>query len=258
MAPDMIFSDPVRLPARSPRGADSREGGVPVESVTGLLETAPPFSVLHPDDLTALASRMRFRSYRAGEAIFRQGDAARSLYVIHQGRVKLFNSSSTDQERLIAVLGPGQVFGELEVLSGDARVMGARAVDHVVVFAMDRHLLRAVLKTRSAFTRRLLELVARRLRRADQATQDLIFFDAGTRLARRLVELADDHGRPVEDGAIVIDLPITQKEVAQMIGVNRASVNRLIRSLVERGLIEWNQGRPLVLQPDVLRSLARS
>jgi CRP/FNR family transcriptional regulator, cyclic AMP receptor protein len=209
--------------------------------------------------VAALAARIQARSFRPAQAIFRQGDRARSLFVIDRGRVKLFNSSGTGQERLIAVLGPGEVFGELEVMSDESRVMSARAMDEVEVFAMDRHLLQAVLKTRPAFTRRLLELFARRLRRADQATQDLIFFDAATRLARRLGELARDHGRPGPQGqAVLIDIPLTQKEVAQMIGVNRASVNRLIRSLVERGIIDWNRGRPLVLHLEALLALGRS
>lgn len=110
-----------------------------------------------------------------------------------------------------------------------------------------------MLENRPALASRLLELMARRLRRADQTSQDLVFFDAPTRLARRLLELAEEHGRPEGDGdAIRLTVRVTQEEMAQMIGVTRGSANRLIASFSERGWIDWNGGCPILLHSEAL------
>jgi CRP/FNR family transcriptional regulator, cyclic AMP receptor protein len=100
--------------------------------------------------------------------------------------------------------------------------------------------------------------MARRLRRADQNSQDLIFFDAPTRLARRLLALADEHGESAGHGdSLKITVRVTQEEMAQMIGVTRESANRLIASFAGRGWIDWNEGHPILQKPEALMRRAR-
>jgi CRP-like cAMP-binding protein len=229
------------------------------ERLARLLEEVPPFSVLHPDDLRDLVRRVRSRSYPRGQVIFREGEPGRTLYVIDRGRVKLSIRAPGGRELLVAILGRGQIFGELEMFDGGPRGMTARTMEHVEAFALDKHLVQAMLRTRPAFVRRLLELMARRLRRADQAAQDLVFFDASTRLARRLLQLAEEHGAPDSDGPQVrIRVRLTQDEVGQMIGVNRSSVNRVLSALAKQGLVDWNGGMPVILDPPRLGEMARS
>jgi CRP/FNR family cyclic AMP-dependent transcriptional regulator len=85
-----------------------------------------------------------------------------------------------------------------------------------------------------------------------------VFFDAPTRLARRLLSLAEEHGEQVGEGQeIRITVRVTQEEMAQMIGVSRESANRLIASFAGRGWIEWNEGHPLLLRPEALMRRAR-
>ena len=90
-----------------------------------------------------------------------------------------------------------------------------------------------------------------RLRRADRATQDLVFFDASTRLARKLVDLAEDHGEPVDTG-ILIRAKMTQRDLAQMTGMARPNVNRLLAAFTTQGWIDWNDGMPIILRADLL------
>jgi CRP/FNR family transcriptional regulator len=228
------------------------------ERVT-LMEQVPLFSSLHPDDLSALAERVRAMRFGRGQTIFRAGEPARHLFLIAKGRVKIYTVSPAGREMLVAILGTGQVFGEAEILDGGHRGTNARAMDEVEVLGVGRHLFWAILKSRPAFVRRLLELTARRLRRADQAVQDLVFFDAPARLARRLLELAADHGAATGRGnAIRIDLAITQREIAEMIGVRRTTLNRLVASFTARGWISWNEGSPILLEPEALGKFARS
>jgi CRP-like cAMP-binding protein len=225
---------------------------------TLLLEQAPLFSVLDSSDLQVLARKFHVIRYRKGEVIFREGEPAERLFLIDEGRVKLSIASSSGQEVLIAVLGRGQIFGELAVIDRGPRAMDARAMENSCVYALGSDPFWTLLESRAALARRLLELMARRLRRADQTSQDLIFFDAPTRLARRLLSLAEEHGEQEgEDQAIRITVRVTQEELAQMIGVTRESANRLIASFAGRGWIEWNDGQPLLLKPESLMRRAR-
>lgn len=227
------------------------------ESVTDdrvrLLEQAPLFSVLASQDLRDLATKFYSVRYRKAEAVFREGEPAERLFLIASGRVKLYVSSPRGVELLVAVVGRGQIFGELAVIDRGPRAMSARATEHAVVFALSSDNFWTLLETRPALARRLLELMARRLRRADQTRQDLVFFDATTRLARKLLELAEEHGEPTGDGDQVrITVRVTQEEMAQMIGITRESANRLIASFTERGWVDWGDGRPVLLRPESL------
>jgi CRP/FNR family transcriptional regulator, cyclic AMP receptor protein len=230
-----------------------------LEGRTDLLEQAPLFSVLRPSDLRALASRFHVIRYSKGEVIFREGETAERLFLIDRGRVKLSIASPTGQELMIGVLGRGQMFGELEVIDRGTRAMDARAMEDALLYAFAADVFWTLMENRPALARRLLELMARRLRRADQTSQDLVFFDAPTRLARRLLQLAEEHGQVGEPGAesVQVAVRVTQEELAQMIGVTRESANRLVASFTERGWIDWNDGYPILLQPEALVRRAR-
>lgn len=224
----------------------------------GLLEQAPLFSVLRSDDLWLLAEKFYPIIFRKNEVIFRESEPAERMFLIDVGRVKLSIASATGQELMIAVLGRGDIFGELAVIDRGPRAMDARAMEDSRVYALASDVFWSLLENRPALARRLLELMARRLRRADQTSQDLVFFDAPTRLARRLLDLAEEHGEPINGaGEIRVTVKLTQDEVAQMIGVSRGSVNRLLASFAGRGWIDWNDGYPLVLNPEALVRRAR-
>ncbi len=224
----------------------------------GLLEHAPLFSVLPLEEMRELATKFYSARYGKSEAIFREGEPAERLFLVPRGTVKLYVSSSHGNELLVAVVGPGQIFGELAVIDRGPRAMSARAMEECVVFALSSDVFWTLLETHPALARRLLELMARRLRRADQASQDLVFFDAPTRLARKLLQLAEEHGEPTGLGEqIRLPVRVTQEELAQMIGVTRSSANRLIVSFSEQGWIEWNDGYPLLNRPEALLRRSR-
>jgi CRP/FNR family transcriptional regulator, cyclic AMP receptor protein len=224
-----------------------------------LLEQAPLFSVLQSTELRVLAARFHLVRYARGEVIFREGEGAERLFLIDTGRVKLSIASPTGQELLIGVLGRGQIFGELEIIDRGPRAMDARTMEDSSVYALDSDQFWTVIENRHALARRLLQLMARRLRRADQASQDLVFFDAPTRLARRLLQLAEEHGQATGSGneSVRISVRVTQEELAQMVGVTRESVNRLVASFTDRGWIDWNDGLPILLRPEALVRRAR-
>ena len=236
--------------------SELRRGQELAERVS-LLEQAPLFSVLRGEDMRDLADKFHSVRYRRAEVIFREGEPAERLFLIDDGTVKLSIASPSGQELLIGLLRRGHIFGELSIVDRGNREMDARAMDDTRLYTLASDVFWSIIEGRPALARRLLELMGRRLRRADQAAQDLVFFDAPTRLARKLLELGDEHGQPHSDGGIVVTTRVTQEEMAQMIGVSRESANRLISSFAGRGWIEWNDGRPILLKPESLMRRAR-
>src|SRR6266700_1086625 len=102
-----------------------------------LLEQAPLFSVLRGEDMRDLADKFHAVRYRRGEVIFREGEPAERLFLIDEGRVKLSIASPTGQELLVAVLGRGQIFGELAVVDRGTREMDARAMEETLLFGLE-------------------------------------------------------------------------------------------------------------------------
>ncbi len=236
----------------------ARRRGEHVRQRVELLGQAPLFSVLQPGDLHLLASQFYAVRFSRGDVLFRFGEPAERLFLIEKGKVKLTIPSPQGAELFVGILGRGEIFGELSIIDRGPRAMSARAMQDLDVVALGADAFWTILEDHPAFARRLLELMARRLRRADERTQDLVFFDAPTRLARKLLELADEHGTAYgTDGQVRIAVKVTQEEMAQMIGVTRGSVNRLLATFVAKGWIAWNDGCPVLLRPEAVMRRAR-
>lgn len=238
-----------------PRGSEREELA---HACVAMLDHAPLFSVLPPDDLRDLAGKFHPVRYRKRETIFREGEPAERLFIVHTGRVKLTVTSAKGGELLVGVVSTGELFGELAVLDKGPRAMTAMAMEDAVVFNLAGDAFWSLIESRPVVAHRLLELMARRLRRADQTAQDLVFDDAQTRLARKLLQLAESHGEPTGHlDAKRITVRVTQEELAQMIGVSRGRANRLIQSFAGRGWVDWNDGHPVLLSPESLMRRAR-
>jgi len=223
-----------------------------------LLGQAPLFSVLQPGDLHRLAAKFYAVQFQRGDVLFRYGEPPERFFLIETGRVKLTIPSPQGTELFVGILGRGEIFGELSIIDRGPRAMSARAMEDSNGVALGADAFWTLLEDHPAFARRLLELMARRLRRADERSQDLVFFDAPTRLARKLLELADEHGTAAgAEGQVQITVKVTQEEMAQMIGVTRGSVNRLLATFVTNGWIAWNDGCPVLLRPEAVMRRAR-
>jgi CRP/FNR family transcriptional regulator, cyclic AMP receptor protein len=217
-----------------------------LEERVALLSETAPFSVLEPPDLRELATRLREVRYQRPELIYREGEPARELFVVDEGNVKLTITSPSNRSQLVGLVGRGQVFGEPGVMDHGPRAMDARTVGSCRLYALAVEDFWRLVESRPVLARRVIEVLTERIRRADRATLDLMFYDAPTRLARRLLELAEEHGVPEGDG-IRITARVTQSELAQLIGLSKGRLNGLIASFAARGWIAWNDGKPLIL-----------
>jgi CRP-like cAMP-binding protein len=201
------------------------------------LERMPLFRDLGPVDLSILTGTVRTHRYRRGEVIFHQGDPGDALYIILSGRVKISSPSETGVEAILATLRPGEFFGALALLDGAPRSASATAVSASEALILPRDRFRQLVNDVPAIRDHVFEELARELRRLTTHVEELHFLDIAGRLAARLARMAEEHGTPGDDGEIRLDGPITQSELAAMVGSTRQSVNKLLGYLIDDRLI---------------------
>jgi CRP/FNR family cyclic AMP-dependent transcriptional regulator len=187
-----------------------------------------------------------------GEVIVCQGDAVSSLFLVTAGAVRLSSVTASGREIVVGLLCRGDLFGESALL-GDPSLVRAQAVGPTTVLALPIHSLRATLERTPATAEELLRLIAARLHRTSAALEDAMAADLPTRVVGRLRELADDHGVPGPSG-VRLRVPLTQEELARMVGASRESVNRTVGALAARGVVRSGGGRIVITDPDALRN----
>lgn len=211
---------------------------------------------LPPEDRETLSGSFVRRSYPRAETIFRTGDPGTHLYLIESGRVKITTSSAEGREALVAIIGRGEIFGELSLFDAGVRTADARTMEPTVLHALSHDLFRRYVQHHPKVAWEMFRILAGRLRAADEAIQDVVFFDVPGRVARRLLDLAQRHGSADGD-AMRIDVPITQEEIAQMVGASRESVNKALANFIERGWVSLEDRMYTVRDPIALKSRLR-
>lgn len=222
-------------------------------AVGAALASSPLLRGLPEERLGRIAAVARRRAYRRGEVICHQGDPGDTFHVIESGRLKVSLYGESGAETLLAILGPSECFGELALLDGEPRSATVQALEPVETIVVRRSDFLALLRQNPAIMDRLLVAMAAKIRYLSDVVSDLAFLDLEGRLAKRLLELAEEHGRPV-DSTTEIELPITQEDLAAMVGSTRASVNKLLGWYEDRGLIRRRGRRIALLDPERLRN----
>jgi CRP/FNR family transcriptional regulator, cyclic AMP receptor protein len=225
------------------------------DDVVGLLRNVSIFKGVADPVLQRMAGRLRRRTFRRGEVIFHRGDPAGALHVIRSGKVKIHMPSEEGEETVLTLFGAGDCIGDFAALDGGARSATATAVEPTETLWMLREdLLNGVREEPDLALAIILELVAH-LRRTNGWLEDAQSLDLDARFARRLLELADAHGHPTPEG-IEVPWPLTQTDLAGMLGVTRVSINRLLGTYQDEGLLRLNKGSITILRPDALRGRA--
>lgn len=212
------------------------------------------FQSLRPDDLDAIAARATVRRVKQNEAILRRGDPNSGMMVIMAGRVRIGVVSEDGKEATLAVLGAGEVLGEMSLLDGEPCSADVTAQEDCVLLVVDRARFLSLLRSDSAICLHLMTLLTQRLRRANSALEDMALLDLPTRLGRLLARLATDYGVPVRTGTR-IEVKLSQKDLSTLVGASREKVNRQIRQWEEEGVLSKDNGRMVVADASGLQSL---
>ena len=217
-----------------------------------LLRQVPFLAPLDLSDLEQLASAVSRRKYLNGDTIMRKEDEGQSLFIVERGSVRVYLPSLQGADLTLALLGPGDFVGDLSLLDGQPRSASADAMEDTNVLILERSDFIELLRSRPDAAMAVMTVVAKRLRNTDEMASDLAFLDVAGRLAKKLLEMASTHGVDRDDGTL-LDVNITQEQLANMIGVTRESVNRNLGRFRQEGLIS-SQGRRIILHdPDGLR-----
>jgi CRP-like cAMP-binding protein len=201
----------------------------------------------HVDDerLDALARSLRRRRFRRNEVIFHQGDLGDSLQILASGAVKIVLPSAEGEEAIIATVRRGDFFGELALLDGAPRSATATASEESETLSLPRETFLRMLDQDPQLTQALLSGLATELRRLTGHVAELHFLDLAGRLATRLVRLAREDDAQAT-GRVELDWPYTQSDLAAMIGATRQSVNKLLSTLLDEGLVAIERDRLVI------------
>jgi CRP/FNR family cyclic AMP-dependent transcriptional regulator len=216
-------------------------------SQTGdFLATVPLFSGLQRDEIQRFAELTRERSYPKGSVILFQDDPGDSLFVLRAGRVKVVLIGEDGREVILGVLEPGAHFGELALIDDQPRSAHVIAMEDAQLLILRREDFRRRVEANPSVAWALLTELSRRLRRADVKIGGLVLLDVPGRIARLLLDLAD------ETGGDAIDKPLTHQTIAQMIGASRETVSRAMKEFQDAGLITVERRRIAVGDRDAL------
>jgi CRP-like cAMP-binding protein len=227
------------------------------EDAAVLLGQTTMFRGLDEAALERLAEQAEERSYRSHEVIFREGDVGEGVFAIADGMVKLEVKRGAGDRMVLTTLQPLDTFGELSLLHGGARSATAVALTATRLLNVPKAVFMALLTEEPTLAEAVLGSFGSLVRRLTAQTADLALLDLKARVAKVLVALAERQTRPTKrDRQPVLELRLTQSELAQMAGGSRQSTTQVLGNFQTRGLIELRHGTVVIKRLDLLRSRA--
>lgn len=212
------------------------------------LKSVPLFSRLGEPALESILRLTRRRRFRKDDTIFHEKEAGDTLFVILHGRVKVAIFGDDGKEVTLSTLSEGDFFGELALLDQEPRSASVVAEEDCELLSLNRDDFMRALEQDGGLSAALIQALAQRLRKANHQISTLALLDVYGRVARVIAELAEEEGRRLKDGRVVVRRP-THLEIAHRIGSSRETVTRMMRDLEENGFIE-TQGREIFLRAD--------
>lgn len=215
-----------------------------------LLTKTEFFAEAPPETVEEIAAHGKRRALVRGDVLFREGDEAAAMYIVLSGRLAIVIVNPIDhRETVVSLMEHGDLFGEMSLLDDLPRSASARALESSEVLEIPFAPVAAAFDADPRMLRGVSRLLARRVRVTDEALADSVFLDVTGRTAKRLLELAD--------GADEFTLPVTQEELAGMVGASRERVNKAIASFIRLGYIDQHERRYTILKRDAMELRAR-
>jgi CRP/FNR family transcriptional regulator, cyclic AMP receptor protein len=217
-----------------------------------VLRKHPYFCDLGPEAFDQLCRYAKHATLKRGSTIFSKGDAGNSLVAVISGTVKISISSPDGRTAILNLIGPGEIFGEVALLDGQARTADATANTNCEIFVIDRREFLPFVRSQPALAMKFIELLCARLRWTSDQVEQVILQDLPGRLASALIRLTERH-RPAEGGLTIV---ITQQEISEMVGMTRESINKQLRAWAARHWVRLEHGAIVVLDIEALQELA--
>jgi CRP/FNR family transcriptional regulator len=217
-----------------------------------LLRRVPLFSELSEDELNGIADVAIPRSYPKGVRVFHEGDTSDACYIVRNGDLRVTREHPDGRAIALATLGPGDIFGELAMLDGEARSASVESLSECELLALPAGDVRRLLASTPETTVKLVVALVRRLREANERISRQSFQTVPSRVAGVLSQLiAEEAPLEIRDG---VTIQMTQADLAQLAGTSRESVSRFLATLERAGVVRVGRGRVTVLEPRRLRA----
>ena len=221
-----------------------------------LLGNCVLFAGLSADERTAVVARARIRTVDAGEIIFAIGSPGDQMMALLRGTIRISVPSSDGKELLLAIIRPGEVFGELAVLDGKERSADAIAESPSTLAILDRKDILSFFERQPSAWPKLVSVLCQRLRHTDQAFAEVALLELPARLAKSMLRLLELHSVLTPGKKPVIRF--SQRELANMVGGTRESVNRCLRNWQRNGIVQIAEGLIIITNRPALENMAES
>jgi CRP/FNR family transcriptional regulator, cyclic AMP receptor protein len=222
-----------------------------------LFTSHPVLSYLTAEELDHVLGFVTARRYEAGEVLFCKGDAGQSMMLIAAGKVKVSAFGPDGREAVLAILGPGEICGEMAIVDNKPRSADATALEACEVLVLHQRDFLPFLERNPAVAVRLIAMISERLRRTSELLEDRMLRNLPGRLAKALLNLGHRGDAPCPPGTR-IPLTVRQRVLASMLGTTRESLNKLLRAWQKEGLIRLERSSVVLERPDELARLMDS
>lgn len=206
-------------------------------------------------EMQQLVARTTMREFSRGKVILHPNEPQEMVYLIKEGRVKISRYSPEGREQILALLEPGDTFGELALVQ-EAEPVQAEAFEDTLICALYRGDFLALIRRQPEVLLMVMKMLAERLRVAEEEIADLVFRDVPGRLASLLLRLAEAYGRK-SGGTLRLTLRLTHQDIASMIGATRETVTSALGRFRDAGLIATEQRHIAIRDPEGLRRVTQ-
>ena len=213
---------------------------------TAVLKAVPLFATISEEQLRMLTTMVTRRSASRNTTIMSSGDATDSLYIVLSGRLKVMMSDSEGKEVILAILGPGEFFGEMGLIDDEPRSASVVSIEPCELLSIAKRDFKRVLTENGEMAMAVMRGLVKRLREADRKIGSLALLDVYGRVARLLLDMAEN-----VNGEKIVTKRLPKQDIAKMIGASREMVSRVMKDLQTGGYIEM-RGSNIVLRDTIM------
>jgi len=213
---------------------------------TAVLKAVPLFASFPEEQLRMIATMVTRRSAARANTIMAAGDATDSLYIVLSGRLKVMMSDSDGKEVILAILGPGEFFGEMGLIDDEPRSASVVTLEPCELLSIAKRDFRKCLAENFEMSTAVMRGLVRRLREADRKIGSLALLDVYGRVSRLLLDMAE-----TVNGEKIVTKRLPKQDIAKMIGASREMVSRVMKDLQVGGYIEM-RGSNIVLRDTIM------
>src|SRR5258708_4898228 len=208
-----------------------------------LIRRVPLFALLTANQAESVAEAVVKRRFKRGELIVEQGEKSNTLFIILTGRVRVVTSDKRGREVILATLNPGDYIGEMSLIDNEPHSATVRAEVQTDMLALGRAEFARCLPENSSMAYAILRGLVQRLRNADRQIESLALLDVYGRVARTLLDMAENDG-----DVKVIRNKVSRQDLAKVVGASREMVSRVMKDLEGRGMVQTQENGWVIIK----------